>query len=147
MKVILLRDVARIGRKFEVKDVPDGHAQNYLFPRKLAQPATRQNLDQLAARALHQAADAEATEQRFESLTASVAKAPVVMTAGANAKGHLFKGVHAADIAAALSSATGIPVASEAVMLERPLKEVGEHTVTLSTGGKKYTVLITIRGA
>ncbi|MEK7130946.1 MAG: bL9 family ribosomal protein, partial [Patescibacteria group bacterium] len=40
MKVILLRDVAGIGRKGEVKNVSDGYAGNFLLPKKLAQVAT-----------------------------------------------------------------------------------------------------------
>ena len=40
MKVILLQDVARVGRKYEVKSVPDGHAHNYLIPKILTLSAT-----------------------------------------------------------------------------------------------------------
>ena len=44
MKVILLRDVAKIGKRFEVKEVPTGHALNFLIPKKLAEPATTEAL-------------------------------------------------------------------------------------------------------
>ncbi len=43
MRVILLRDIARLGRKGEIKDVPDGHAFNFLIPGKHAVPATAEN--------------------------------------------------------------------------------------------------------
>jgi len=44
MKVILLQDVEKLGKKFEVKEVADGFAKNHLFPKKMAQPATKNAL-------------------------------------------------------------------------------------------------------
>jgi large subunit ribosomal protein L9 len=44
MKVILLQNVEDLGKKYEVKDVKDGYARNFLFPEKLAKPATEEAL-------------------------------------------------------------------------------------------------------
>ncbi|MBU1159948.1 50S ribosomal protein L9, partial [Patescibacteria group bacterium] len=50
MKVILLQDVASIGKRYDVKNVSDGYARNFLLPRKLAMIATTQNLQNLEKR-------------------------------------------------------------------------------------------------
>lgn len=147
MKVILLRDVARIGRKYEVKDVPDGHAQNFLIPRKFAEAATPHNLKRLEERSAHVHADTQAAQEQFEALIAALAEKPAVITAGANEKGNLFKGVHAEDIVSALTAATGISVSADVVVLPRPIKETGEHTVTLALGELVRDVTITINAA
>ncbi len=47
MKVILLKDVQALGRKFDIKDVADGHASNFLLPKKLAEMATEKALKRL----------------------------------------------------------------------------------------------------
>ena len=62
MKVILLQDVRKIGRKHEVKDVSDGYARNFLFPAKLAEPASPGALKKLAE--LEAARDREDAELR-----------------------------------------------------------------------------------
>ncbi len=145
MKVILLQDVARIGRKNEIQDVPDGHAQNYLIPRKLAEPATEQNVQRVTKRAQQHAARDEADRTAFDDFYESLHGEPVVIAAEANAKGHLFKGVRADDIRAALV-ARGAPEAI-VVSLARPIKERGEHTIALTVGGEERMALVRIEAA
>src|SRR3989344_3457757 len=44
MKVILLQDIKNLGRRYEIKNVSDGYARNFLIPQKLVEPATPENL-------------------------------------------------------------------------------------------------------
>ena len=60
MKVILLQDVAKIGKRFETVDVPDGYALNMLIPKRMAEPATPENLKRVDARRTKAAAAAGA---------------------------------------------------------------------------------------
>ena len=76
MKVILLDDVAKLGRRGEVRDVADGYARNFLIPKKLALSATAGNLKNLGhikqqqeAKADRIKVDAEALRGRIEALT------------------------------------------------------------------------------
>jgi large subunit ribosomal protein L9 len=146
MKVILLQDIARMGRKHEVKQVPDGHAQNYLIPRKLALAATPQNLkwqsEHVARREAKEAMSAEA----FTKFLTQVSKAPIVVMAAANEQGHLFKGLRAVDIAEALTDATGMMIASSAIELSRPIKEVGEHEITVTVGDQHGKAILSVQG-
>src|SRR5215468_9582461 len=76
MKIILLDDVPKLGRRGEVRDVSDGYARNYLLPHKLALNATPGNLRNLEtikatqeSRAARQRSDAETQAQRIEGLS------------------------------------------------------------------------------
>ena len=144
MKVILLKDVARIGRKYDVKDVPDGHAQNFLIPRKLAEPATAANLKRIELRGAHIDAERTSQAEQLHAVRTFAETAPLSITAPANEQGHLFKGLHAADVAAAISAQTGIVVPESAVSLARPIKETGAHELTLSAGGAEVRVTIEV---
>jgi len=144
MKVILLKDVARIGRKYDVKEVPDGHAQNFLIPRKLAEPATAANLKRIETRGAHIDAERSAQAAQLVAVRTFAETAPLVIVAPANEQGHLFKGLRAADIAAAITVQTGIAVPDSAVSLARPLKEAGAHELTLTGGGAEVRVTITV---
>jgi large subunit ribosomal protein L9 len=135
MKVILLRDVAKLGKRHTIVSVPDGYAQNKLIPSGLALPATSANVKQLErvqAESTHQLAhDTDAFKAALKTLQTT----PVTYIAEANAQGGLFQAVKASDIASAIVQAGihGVPV--DAIVLPQPLKAVGEHTINLATAG------------
>lgn len=145
MKVILLQDVARLGRKHEVKEVPDGHAQNFLIPRKMATPATHKRVAQLEETAAGRAEAQQASEAQFRACIET--DAPLTIFAEANEQGHLFKGVHASDIAALLSSRCGMTINAAAVSLKKPIKEVGMHAVPVTVGSVTSEVSVTVTQA
>jgi large subunit ribosomal protein L9 len=146
MKVILLRDVAKIGRRFEVCEVPSGHALNFLIPRKLAEAATQEALRRLAVEIKKKTVTSDRHSSNFKSALETLANTPVTLAFPANAQGHLFKGVHAADIAKSLSS-HGVSVDASEVILPHPIKDVGEHAITLRSGETEGVVTIHITSA
>ena len=143
MKVILLRDVARIGRRYDIKEVPSGYALNFLIPQKLAEPATSENVKRVNAQKQKHAQNTAATEVQFRDALKVLETTPVKIEVSANEQGHLFKGVRGEDIARA-AHAQGIALAPEQIDLEHPLKELGEHTVSLSRGAESGTCTVVL---
>ncbi len=130
MKIILLDDVATLGRRGEVRDVSDGYARNYLLPYKLAlhaTPANLKNLDQIKARQEGQAAklkaDAQAQAQAIEALH-------FTQTRQASDEGRLFGSVGRADLAAFLGQ-RGVEVERRRIALDEPIKSLGEFSVPI----------------
>jgi large subunit ribosomal protein L9 len=128
MKVVLLKDVRDLGRAHSVLETSDGHALNFLIPRKLAVPATAQNL-KFAEGKQKQVADRRELDRTLvaERLTA-LSEGKVTIIKKANEQGHLYDGVDAAEIA----EAAQLP--EDAIKLEKPLKEVGTHEVAVAIG-------------
>lgn len=143
MKVILLQDVARIGRRFEVKDVPHGHALNFLIPRKMAEPATKESLKRLEAHAGKRAEMQAGADEAFEALVAGLEGKTIEMPVEANEKGSLFQGIKASDIASFVSESHGT-LSENHIMLDAPLKELGEHEVMIASGERKATITLNL---
>lgn len=142
MKVILLRDVAKIGRKSEVKDVPDGHAINFLIPRKLAILASPENMKRITEVSEKHASMVAGSVERFkEALTRN--EGGVSMHAEANAQGNLFKGIRAEDVATLLNT-HGFALEKQHVVLPSPIKQVGTHEIALAFSGVKGKVQLTV---
>lgn len=146
MKVILLQDVAKIGRRHQVVEVPDGYARNKLIPMRAALPATPEQLSKLKAQVAQaqaqHASDAAALLASLEQL----ATTPLTITAAANAQGHLFKQVGAKDIAAAAALA-GSPLPVAALQVDVPIKSLGVHTVAVKTSQGDKELVVTILAA
>jgi large subunit ribosomal protein L9 len=128
MKIILLDDVSKVGRRGEVRDVADGYARNFLIPKKLALSATAgnmKNLDHIRrqqdAKASRVKGDADALRVRVEALTFEV-------TRQASEEGKLFGSVTSQDVAEFLHS-SGLPVERRRIHLDEPIKALGEHSV------------------
>lgn len=136
MKVILTQDVARLGRRSEIKEVPDGHALNFLIPRKLAIPATQENLSRHNAMLSKLESNKEANTHTFQETLASLKDTIITHEVTANEQGHLFSGVGPDAISAILKEA-GHTVPSSAIKLEQPIKELGVFEITIDDGKQK----------
>jgi large subunit ribosomal protein L9 len=130
MKVILLDDVAKVGRRGEVRDVSDGFARNFLIPKKLALSASAGNLKNLEhikqqanAKADRVKSDAEGLRQRIEALTLEERRQ-------ASEEGKLFGSVTSQDIADFLAS-HGVKIERRRIQLDEPIKTLGETLVPI----------------
>ena len=143
MKVIFTKDVPRIGRKWEVKDMPDGYVQNFLLPRKLAVRATPDAIARLEKDQKTADANVEATRAAVKKVAEELNANPISITEEANDTGGLFRAVHAKEIAEAIRKA-GHKIDEENIIIETPIKSVGAHTIVLASGGAESSVTITI---
>ena len=131
MKIILLDDVPKLGRRGEVRDVSDGYARNYLVPQGFATPWTRggeKQVEQIkaarAARELHSLEDAQALKAKLES-----GKVKLAVKAGLG--GRLFGSVKSADVAAAVQAAGLGELDRRKIEIPTPIKAIGEHEATV----------------
>lgn len=143
MKVILLQDVAKLGRRFEVVEAPAGYAQNKLIPQGLAEEATPQNLKRIEARKSKQSADQSAVAASFHEALSALEGKTVTVTTAANDQGHLFEAIKPDTIVAALSG-IGVTVAEKQVVIETPIKAVGAHEIMLREGDETAVLTIDI---
>jgi large subunit ribosomal protein L9 len=130
MKVILLDDVAKVGRRGEVRDVSDGFARNFLIPKKLALTATPGNLKgldhikrQQEAKAGRIKSDADGLRERIEALVLEVRRQ-------ASEEGKLFGSVTSQDVAEFLEG-QGIKIERRRIHLDEPIKTLGESAVAV----------------
>jgi large subunit ribosomal protein L9 len=143
MKIILLQDVARIGRRFSIVEVPDGFAQNQLIPKKLAQAATPENLKRVNKLHADSAASDAASMQKFNDIVTALRASHLTVAAEANEQAHLFKAVSEKEIVAAAAK-RGIVLTTKHIHLSAPIKSLGEHEIVLKHGQSEVTVTIEV---
>jgi large subunit ribosomal protein L9 len=141
MKVILLDDVAKVGRRGEVRDVSDGYARNFLIPKKLALSASAgnmKNLDHIKQQANAKAdrikGDAEALRRKIEGLTLEERRQ-------ASEEGKLFGSVTSQDIVEFLDK-HGVKVERRRVNLDEPIKTLGDTTVPIRLHQDQFKVSV-----
>lgn len=143
MKVILLRDVAKIGKRYEIVNVPDGFALNKLIPKKDAEPATPANLKRVNNMRLKDKTDKEAVVNMLKKIVTDLETLPLLIPMQANEQGHLFQSVHVDDVVKA-AGARGVTIDKDFVSIESPIKSVGQHTVHLKSQQKSFDLLIEV---
>jgi large subunit ribosomal protein L9 len=130
MKIILLDDVPKLGRRGEVRDVSDGYARNFLLPHKLALNATAANLKNLDAIKARQESQAAKVRAESEGQARLIEGLSFTQTRQASDEGKLFGSVGKADISAFLAQ-HGIEVERRRIMLDEPIKTLGEVNVPI----------------
>ena len=147
MKIILLKDIPKLGKKYEVKNASDGHAVNMLIPRGFAIAATPENLRRIEG----EHAKIEGEKKVYEALLTenlkTIEDTVLTITDKANEKGHLFAGLHQDAIAAELARQTRIQLDPSFIQLEHPIKEIGEHIIEVKGEGKSAKLKVIIKAA
>ncbi len=137
MKVILLKDVSKVGRKYETKNVPDGYARNFLIKNGLAEMATDAAVKKVDA--IKKAAEAERKiqEDLLMKNLGDINGITITLKEKANEEGHLFAGIHKEEIISEIKKETRLDMLPEYIDLEKPIKKTGEFEITVSVSGKK----------
>lgn len=132
MKVILTEDVRNIGKRFDIKEVSDGYARNFLFPKDLAKPATPNALKELAEhKAVVEKEDKELIK-RLEKIASLINERTLEFPVKTGDNGEVFGSVTKDMILKGLRDAGLIRTERVEIKIERPLKELGEHIVEVS---------------
>lgn len=143
MKVILSQDVAKLGRRYDVVEVPNGRAMNMLIPNGLAQAATPANLKRIKTQSEKIAAERAAGAAAFAAAVEQLDGEAVAVQVDANKKGHLFEALKEEAVAEALSE-KGVTVEATQVIIAEPIKELGDHEVSLSNGDERINLKLEV---
>lgn len=130
MEVILKEDVVNLGHRGDVVRVADGYGRNFLLPRKLALQATLAN--KAVIEQMKNASARRSASEKVQAEELATKLEPVVLsfTRKSGEAGHLFGSVTSADIAGELA-AKGLEVDRRKIVLNEPLKSVGDFSVAI----------------
>ena len=137
MRVIFLKDVPRVGKKHDIKEVNDGYAMNFLLPRGLAQTATPKAVAELELRKKEILIEREVKESLLNKNLEEIKGKAITIKGKANEQGSLFSAIHKKEIIDTLKKEHHADIGEEFIILEKPIKEVGEHEIPISIKGKK----------
>ena len=133
MKVVLLKDIEKVGDKGDVKVVKNGFGRNYLLPRGLAILATEGTLKAVKNEKDQAAKKFERQKGNLKKVAETIEKSPVTVSADAGKEGKLFGAVTAADIAKAYEAQHKQTIDKRAIKMQT-IKTLGEHKVSVHFG-------------
>ena len=134
MKVILQQDVRGQGKKGQLVEVSDGYARNFLLPKKLAVPATAENVNTMKQQEKARQAQMAAEKAEAQALAEKLKNIQVKLTAKAGEGGRLFGAVTSKEIAEALSAQHGLNIAKTKLVLDEPIKSCGGYQIKAKLG-------------
>lgn len=129
MKIILQREVEKLGTPGEVVEVADGYARNYLLPRGMAIPATRGAVKHAERLKLAHEDHVQKEIVVAEGFAAELRSSPIRLAWQAGEDGKLFGSITAQHVAEELSKAVGREVDRKKIHLDEPIRSVGTHEV------------------
>lgn len=130
MRVILLKDIENLGKKYEVKEVADGHAKNFLLPRGLVKKATEENLKWLEVQKEIEAKKAEEELKEVQGAATAVDGQEIIIPVKIGEEGQLFESINTQKIVEKLKEA-GFDIKKNQIDLIEPIKEMGEFPIKI----------------
>ena len=129
MKVVLLQDVKALGKKDDIVTVNDGYARNFLLPRKLGVEATAANLNNLKQQQANAAFQAAEQLKAAQELASKIGSVKLEMPVKVGGNGKLFGALSSKEIADDMKQQFGIELDKKKIILDEPIKEVGERII------------------
>lgn len=137
MRVIFLHDVPRVGKRHDIKEVNSGYAMNFLFPKKLAEPATPEAMAKLEKRKKEIVIEKELQEELLMKNLEEIKGKTVAIKGKANEKGSLFSAIRKKEIIEAMRAEHYAEISEECIILAKPIKEIGEFEIPIQIKGKE----------
>ena len=128
MKVVLLENVEKIGKKYDIKEVADGFARNFLIPKNLAKVATKEMIEWTELQKEVAAKKAEEDLKKTQGMASSIDGQEVIMQVKIGDEGQLFESINAQKIVERLKE-MGFEIKKSQLDLPEPIKEVGEYPI------------------
>ena len=131
MKVILLQDIEKLGKKFEVKEVADGFAKNHLLPKKMVQIATKnaliwaQTQREIAGKAI------EKELQEIQAKAGALDGREITIEVKVGEQNQLFESIGGQKIAEAIKE-SGFDIDKKQIDLKEPIKELGDYQIKVN---------------
>ena len=136
MKVILLEDVKGAGKKGQVIDASDGHARNYLIPRKKAIEATKAAVSELESKQKNAEHKHQKDMESAQATAKLLSECELTLTVRVGESGRMFGSVTGKELAEALQAKTGVAVDKKKIALSEPVRTVGRHTASVKLGAQ-----------
>ena len=147
MRVIFLKDVPRVGRKYEVKNIADGYAKNMLLPKGFVEVATDKSIARAEVLKKTDETERAVREDLLIKNIMDLDGKRIAVREKANEKGHLFAGVHNTEIVEAVKSQTRLDLDPSFIALPEPIREIGEFEIPISAHGKKAKFILVVEAA
>ena len=145
MKVILLKDVPKIGRKFDIKEVSSGYAQNLLIPKGLAVIATPQAIKNSEIERMKIEGERKVMENLIAKNIKNLNDVTIEIHGKANEKGHLFAGIHKPELVSEIKIQTELDLDPEFIDLDQPIKQLGEYTIAVKKGNHSAKMKVIVK--
>ena len=130
MKVILLKDVEKLGKKGEIKEIADGYGRNFLIPNELAILATKDQIVKLEELKEIESKKSEEELVKFQELATQLNGLELEISAKVSEEEKLFGAITNVQIVEKLKE-QGISVDKEQIKLKDPIKEIGEYEINI----------------
>ena len=146
MKIILLQDEKKLGKKGDIIEASEGYARNYILPKKIGVEASSKNLNDLKLQKNNEKKVAEENLEAAKELAAKIAEAKIVTHIKVGEGGRTFGSVSTKEIATACKEQHGIEIDKKKIQLPESLKNFGSYEVTVKLHPQvaaKLTVKVT----
>ncbi len=130
MRVILLQDIEKLGKKYEVKNVSDGYARNFLIPKGLVKMATEKNLKWAEEQREIKEKRAEQELEKIENIASAIDGQEIIIAVKTGEKEQLFETITSKKISETLKE-MGFNVKASQIEIKEPIKELGEFPVKI----------------
>lgn len=143
MKVILLQDVKKLGKKGDVIEASDGYARNFLFPKKLAEQATNANLHVLNTKKENERKQKLAELEAAQKLAGELKNKEINIKAKTGEHGRLFGAITSKDIAELIKKNFNVTVDKKKVVMDT-IKQTGKYDIEVKLYPEVTTKMIVV---
>ncbi|MCM1126383.1 MAG: 50S ribosomal protein L9 [Lachnospiraceae bacterium] len=131
MKVILLEDVKKLGKKGEVIEVSDGYARNYVLPKKLGVEASGKNMNDLKLQKANKEKVEKENLEAAKVMAQQMEQDQVVVSIKSGEGGRTFGSISSKEIAQSYKEQCGKEIDKKKIILPEPIKSLGVYEVSV----------------